>query len=88
MELPLSHFLLLIVAKETKGVRRIPLEPGADRRADERYTRSSSPLIHCPLRKKTTALSAVSQRGRWLLTPIKNYYLIIRILPLRCAGCR
>ena len=26
----LSHFLLLLVAGELKGVQRIPLEPGAD----------------------------------------------------------
>jgi len=53
-----------------------------------RCKRGSSPPIYCPLRKKTTALSAVPQRGRWSLTPINNYYLIIRILPPTCAGCR
>ena len=37
MEPILSHFLLLIVAGELKGVRHIPLEPGADRQAEERY---------------------------------------------------
>ncbi len=31
----LSHFLLLIVAGELKGVQNIPLEPGADCRAEE-----------------------------------------------------
>ena len=31
----LSHFLLLIVAGELKGVQRIPLEPGADCGAEE-----------------------------------------------------
>jgi hypothetical protein len=31
----LSHFLLLIVAGELRGVQRIPLEPGADRLAEE-----------------------------------------------------
>ena len=31
----LSHFLLLIVAGELRGVRRIPLKPGADRLAEE-----------------------------------------------------
>jgi hypothetical protein len=31
----LSHFPLLIVAGELRGVQRIPLEPGADRRAEE-----------------------------------------------------
>ena len=88
MELPFSHFLLLIVAGELKGVQHIPLEPGADRQAEESYTRSSSPPIHCPLRKKTTTLAAVSQRGRWSLTSAKNNYLSIRILPPTCAGCR
>ena len=48
----LSHFLLLIVAGELKGVQHIPLEPGVDRQAEERYTRNSLPPIHCPLRKK------------------------------------
>ena len=31
----LSHFLLLIVAGELRGVQSIPLEPGADCRAEE-----------------------------------------------------
>ena len=31
----LSHFLLLIVAEELRGIQRIPLEPGADCRAEE-----------------------------------------------------
>ena len=31
----LSHFLLLIVAGEIRGVQSIPLEPGADCRAEE-----------------------------------------------------
>jgi hypothetical protein len=31
----LSHFLLLIVAGEVRGVQNIPLEPGADCRAEE-----------------------------------------------------
>ena len=31
----LSHFLLLIVAGELRGVQRIPLEPGADPRAEK-----------------------------------------------------
>ena len=31
----LSHFLLLIVAGELRGVRRIPLKPGADGLAEE-----------------------------------------------------
>ena len=31
----LSHFLLLIVAGEIRGVQRIPLEPGTDCRAEE-----------------------------------------------------
>ena len=31
----LSHFLLLIVAGELRGVQRIPLEPGTDCRAEE-----------------------------------------------------
>jgi hypothetical protein len=31
----LSHFLLLIVAGELKAVQNIPLEPGADCRAEE-----------------------------------------------------
>ena len=31
----LSHFLLLIVAGELRGVQPIPFEPGADRRAEE-----------------------------------------------------
>jgi hypothetical protein len=52
------------------------------------YTRSSSPPIHCLLRKKTTALFAVSQRGRWSLTSAKKSYLSIRILPPTWAGCR
>jgi hypothetical protein len=30
----LSHFLLLIVAGERRGVQRIPLKPGADRLAE------------------------------------------------------
>lgn len=43
----LSYFLLLIEAGELRGVLRIPLEPEADRRAEKRYTRSSSPPIQC-----------------------------------------
>ena len=35
MEPTLSHFLLLIVAGELRGVQHIPLEPGADCRAEE-----------------------------------------------------
>ena len=35
MEPTLSHFLLLIVAGELRGVQSIPLEPGADCRAEE-----------------------------------------------------
>ena len=35
MEPDLSHFLPLIVAGERRGIQRIPLEPGADRRAEE-----------------------------------------------------
>ena len=31
----LSHFLLLLVAGELREVQRIPLEAGADRRAEE-----------------------------------------------------
>ncbi|HEX9155450.1 MAG TPA: hypothetical protein VF819_07785 [Nitrospira sp.] len=31
----LSHFLLLIVAGELKGVQNVPLEPGTDCRAEE-----------------------------------------------------
>jgi hypothetical protein len=31
----LSHFLLLIVAGELRGVQSLPLEPGADCRAEE-----------------------------------------------------
>jgi hypothetical protein len=31
----LSHFLLLIVAGELRGVQSVPLEPGADCRAEE-----------------------------------------------------
>ena len=31
----LSHFLLLIVAGELRGVQSLPLEPGADRRAEK-----------------------------------------------------
>ena len=31
----LRHFLLLIVAGELRGVQSIPLEPGADCRAEE-----------------------------------------------------
>ena len=88
MEPALSHFLPLIEAGELKGVQGIPLETGADHRAEERYTSSSSPPSRCPLRKKTTALSAVSQRGRWSLTSAKNYYLSIRILPPTWPGCR
>jgi hypothetical protein len=88
MEPDLSHFLPLIVAGELKGAQGIPLEPEADHRAEERHTRSSSPSIHCLLRKKTTALFAMSQRGRWSLTSAKNYYLSIRILPPTWAGCR
>lgn len=32
----LSHFLLLIVAGELKGVQNVPLEPGSDCQAEER----------------------------------------------------
>jgi hypothetical protein len=36
MEPALSHFLPLIVAGEFTGVQGIPLEPGADHRAEKR----------------------------------------------------
>ena len=54
----LSHFLLLIVAGELRGVQRIPLEPGADRLAEEGESEqvlATNPLSlgqknHSPLR--------------------------------------
>jgi hypothetical protein len=62
----LSHFLLLIVAGELRGVPRIPIEPGADRRAEEGvrgYKCRSSPLIHGLLRKKNhRPLRGVAER--------------------------
>jgi hypothetical protein len=82
----LRHFLLLIVAGELRGVQKIPLEPGADCRAEEDVYLQL--LIHRSLHKKTTALFAVSQRGRWSNTSIKNDYLIIKILPPTWAGCK
>ena len=63
MELTLSHFLLLIVAGELRGVQRVPLEPETDRQAEERYTRSSSPPIHCLLQKHHRPLGGIAERA-------------------------
>ena len=84
----LSHFLLLIVAGGLRGVHVFRSSQELTAEPKKRYKRSSSPPIHCPLLRKTTARSGVSRRERWSLTSAKDYYLSIRILPPTCPGCR
>jgi hypothetical protein len=48
----LSHFLLLLVAGEFRGVHVFRSSQELTAEPKKRYKRSSSPPIHCPLLKK------------------------------------